>query len=784
MNLGNKHNNLTWLKNNKFKVPAFVSILESDIFNKDTLLNKTQNLSFPVAVRSSFSGEDGHDESFAGLFDSILNVKNQSELMISLQKVAQSLISDRVISYCAHQKVPRPTWGSIVVQEMIQSKISGVIFTQDPMNHKKLIISSGLGLGENLVSGLGDSEDLFFDRAKPVYHDQKILNSVLQKKLVTQALHIESLKKSAQDIEWAVDEYDQIHFLQTRQITVQVEQKNPLYFDNSNIQESFIGITKPLTFSYAKNAYRHSYNTLMKEMGFATSEIQKHDWRHQHMLGLVDGRVYYNINSWYEGLLFLPHFGRHKKDMESMMGLEESIDFIQTQKLTSYQKLIALPKMISLLLRMIFQFTFISSTVLKFDKNFNTVLKTHRQKNLQKLSLSEILNYLMDIQNHGFSMWGPPLINDFYVMLYSGKVRRALSSIQQESLYPHLLKTIDLESFKPVLLLNEIVDLVTASEKAQSEIKTESSFLQYCKNNEPIIHEKIHTYIELFGDRVLGELKLETETYRTHPDLFIQTLRVFVDASTSKKIDHKNIDIKLKFNFFKKLFFNINLKKLQNGIRNRELMRFHRTRSFGIIREIYLVIADKLVQLKCIVNAKDIFYLSMDEIADLITFQNITQDTQKLIDLRKTEYAEFEKIESKKYKNQIKMELPLGNENKFKSFMATSAVGSGSEFTGTGCFPGVLQGEICFVTNISEAKNISGKILLAERTDPGWTPLFYLAKAVIVEKGSILSHAAIVAREVGIPIVIGVPQITQKLKSGDVVTINGTTGVIKLEYSK
>ncbi len=784
MNLGNKYKNLIWLKNQKYNVPFFTALSEYDCQSESTIFQKTNKMNFPMAVRSSFAGEDGCDNSFAGLFESVLNVQTDQELIEAIHHISCSLNSSRVVEYCHHHNVQPPVWGSIVIQEMIQSKISGVIFTKDPMNKNNLIISSGYGLGAELVSGIGDSDDISININQPDFTKGKILNPILQKKLFFLALKIETQKNKPQDIEWAIDQNDQIYFLQTRDITVQINNENPIYFDNSNIQESFTGLTLPLTFSYAKNAYRHSYNTLMRVMGFGEKVIEKNDWRHQHMLGLIDGRVYYNINSWYEGLLFLPHFGRHKVDMEAMMGIEKSIDFIESQSLTLIQKFNAFPHMVRLMWRMVYKFIFISQQVEKFDQQFQKIIKTHREAQLQKKSMNALLAYLNQIQNQGFAMWGVPLINDFFVMTYSGKVRRALKSVGKEKLYPHMMKTKNLESFKPVLKLNEIVSLISNKTNLISALMSEFNFLEYCKVNDPNLYKMLFEFIDQYGDRVLGELKLETHTFRTHPETLIETLKLFLNSQnqthTSDVENTADIDIS-DFNFLTKIFFKSNLKKLQAGIRYRELMRFHRTRSFGMIRDIYIQIATKFIANELISEIADIFYLTADEIADVITFQSVQNNIQGIINLRKSEYANYEKL--LKYNNQIRMTMPLSTLDKFEK----SEIIYNHQLVslkGTGCYPGTITAEICYVKNISDAKDLSGKILLAERTDPGWTPLFYLAQGIIVEKGSILSHAAIVAREVGLPIVIGVPKVTSILKSGDIITMNGTTGEIKIESRK
>lgn len=787
MKLGGKHDNLLWLTKNSFQVPPFVGLNEVDCLSRNSILSKTSHLKFPVAVRSSFLGEDGGQFSFAGLFETQLHIQNQDELLKAVEHVASSLKSSRVHEYCQHHNIPLPGWGSVVVQEMVQSKKAGVIFSTSPLRPQTTHISAASGYGEQLVSGEVDADEYFINKSHHQYQAFGVLSENEQKSLFEKAALIEKLKTTPQDIEWSIDQQGQLYFLQTRPITAEIKkQQNDTYFDNSNIQESFVGITLPLTFSYARNAYRESYNMLMRVVGFSETEVQQQDWRHRHMLGLIDGRVYYNINSWYEGLMFLPHFGRNKKDMENMMGLEKSIDFIESVELSFWQKIIRLPKMIKLLVILSYHFFKIKKSVHFFDEEFNKMLFQHRKMNLKTMTAIELHNYLRKLQSDGFALWGIPLVNDFYVMMKSGKVRRILSEIGKDIYYPRLIKSNELESFKPISELQSLISEIRKDQNLLNELsQSPMTFINSCQKNHPKLHQLIIQYIDAYGDRVLGELKLETQTYRTHPHLFVETLKLFSNSERQDFQAHVSNEDDLEevckdLSLLQKMKLKSNLKQLQNGLQFRELMRFHRTRSFGMIREIYREIGQKLSDADILKSNSDIFYLTMEEIDDLLTFQNVQNDLKSLIQQRTDEYANYSN--SPKYKNQIKMKLNLQGPEKFENYDTENLKGQ-NQFQGTGCFPGIFKGEICYIKNLSEAHNLHGKILMAERTDPGWTPLFYLAKAVIVEKGSLLSHAAIVAREVGIPTIIGVPHVTRHLKNGDTVTVNGSDGTIFMTSS-
>lgn len=780
-NLGNKCSNLNWLKQKSFKVPYFVTIDQSEILNREIILQKISNLHFPLAARSSFTGEDGGQYSFAGIFESVLHNKNQEELMNAIQKVSSSLESSRLNEYCQFHNIEKPKWGSIVIQEMVEAAISGVTFTQSPLDPEGVLISSAPGFGDQLVSGQVEAEEVSLDRKKPKFLATQNLSAVHLKKLFEICLSIERQKGKPQDIEWALDKKGEIFILQTRDITTLKKLSEDItVLDNSNIQESFTGLTLPLTFSYAKNAYQESYDTLMRVMGFSEKEIRNHQWRHQHMLGLIDGRVYYNINSWYQGLLFLPGFKKNKKDMEEMMGLDKPIDFVQSKEGSFFDRLKSFPSILRLIFKLGIQFSFIKKLVFNFDLQMIQLFDQHWKKQIDKLSLTELLHYLRRTKELGFSLWGTPLVNDFYVMMKSGAVRRVLERYNSGHLYPQLILTHNLESFKPILFLQDLAESVQNNKDLSTLfLSNDSSFIiSELKNNHQLFWEKTLNFINQYGDRVPGELKLETKTFRTDVLLLIQTLKLFIHSHSSSTETEQGRDLILsqaleKMSLLDRISFRKKLKQLQNGLQYRELMRLHRTRSFGVIRDIYLHIARKFIQFGVLKTTEDIFYLTESEIEDYITYQSIQNNLQGIVDLRKEEYSKY--TVHQKYQNQ----LHLIHGETISKYETNSQL-SLTEFKGFGCYPGSVTAEICYVQNLDTMPDLTNKILLAERTDPGWTPLFYLANGIIVEKGSLLSHAAIVAREVGRPLIIGVSKITKYLKSGDLVTMNGNSGVVQL----
>ena len=99
---------------------------------------------------------------------------------------------------------------------------------------------------------------------------------------------------------------------------------------------------------------------------------------------------------------------------------------------------------------------------------------------------------------------------------------------------------------------------------------------------------------------------------------------------------------------------------------------------------------------------------------------------------------------------------------------------------GIGGCSGKVTGKVKVILNPGDDMSLNGEILVAARTDPGWVPLFATASALLIERGSMLSHSVIVARELGLPAVVGATGVTKKVKTGDVVELDGTTGIVKI----
>ena len=148
-------------------------------------------------------------------------------------------------------------------------------------------------------------------------------------------------------------------------------------------------------------------------------------------------------------------------------------------------------------------------------------------------------------------------------------------------------------------------------------------------------------------------------------------------------------------------------------------------------------------------------------------------------DLVAARKREFGKYESERLPNRFET-LGSHYEPPADQVAASPTGDVGEELTGTACCPGVVKAEVRLVSDPNNAGDLLGRIMVAERTDPGWVTLFPMAKGILVERGSLLSHSAIVAREMGIPAIVGVEDLMRILRDGEEIEMDGGRGVIRL----
>ncbi|MBN4077349.1 hypothetical protein JYT19_00390 [Sulfobacillus acidophilus] len=780
----------------------------------------------PFAIRSSMVGEDSKSHSFAGQLESFLHQHTLDDLEESILKCWASAFSARVLKYKlqAKQKLCMPKMG-VIVQKMLSSQVSGVLFTANPLsgNQSQCLLSAAWGQGEGIVSGECNTDEF-------VYHhtNGEISFTIAQKDLQILPAEINGLKQfpvslekqnirclskeqvsdicsqgisfakkfnQPLDIEWSI-ENGQIHFLQARPITKLPKAQNQdgpkIVFDNSNIQESYCGVTTPLTFSFATSAYASVYEQTMRAVYISQRTINEHKKTLENLLGLIHGRIYYNINNWYKGLLLLPSFGKNKEDMEKMMGLQDPVDFIVDNNFSLFQKLKKFPRLFLTFCLAKRKFSHIFYLVKEFTNNFEKSYKEFNRNELKNLTFSQLMQKLEFLRLYFLQKWHTPIVNDFYVMMSMGKLRRVISRSgiknADETLANLLCGEDGIESTEPTHTLMRLANEIRKNHNLKLLFAKDNSIIEKELKQESIsLWEKIETYVERYGDRCAGELKLETISLREDRSFIYNILKAYIKREhldpkvllrQEKKKRKETEDIlRESLGTFDSLKLGKTLYNARLSVKNRENMRLARTRLFGLYRDVYKTIGLKLEQAGMLNNHRDIFYLTVDEIESYHEGRSVNANLKAIAEVRKNEFQNYQKMDLPHHFETIG---PVYHGNSYEAKQDLSENVKTDNLKGTGCYPGIVKAPIKVVLDPNENIDLSGKILVTLRTDPGWAPLFPSCSGIIVERGSTLSHSAIVARELGIPAIVGVKNLLKIIKDGQLVQMNGATGNVEI----
>lgn len=216
------------------------------------------------------------------------------------------------------------------------------------------------------------------------------------------------------------------------------------------------------------------------------------------------------------------------------------------------------------------------------------------------------------------------------------------------------------------------------------------------------------------------------------------------------------------------------LRWTRKHVRNRENMRFARTRLTGILRRLFRAVGDDLVRVGLLARADEVFYLTVDELTAYVDGRSVTRDLGALARLRREEYRAYEASEPPERFVTIGLP-PLRVPAPPVEEHTGSAV-----LSGTPCGPGVASGPTRLIRDPAGPWQLSGEILVAPRTDPGWVALYPAISGLLVERGSVLSHSAIVAREMGLPTIVGVQGLCAQVADGKRVKMDGGTGRIEV----
>jgi pyruvate,water dikinase len=423
-----------------------------------------------------------------------------------------------------------------------------------------------------------------------------------------------------------------------------------------------------------------------------------------------------------------------------------------------------------------------------FLEHFNTVLAEYQAKDFSTMSPHQLRVAYLDLETRVLGEWRAPILTDFFGMIFFGLLRRLSESWLDPggSLHNDLLAGDGaIESLEPARQVQTLARQIRSDPQLHSAFSLESAeTLARIRTHREFsaFNADLDEYLRRYGDRCMNELKLEELNLRDDPLPLIRILAAAAEHPvelTGESPVRARAEARLaSLSTGRRLIFRWVLQNARHHIRNRENMRFARSRLFGLLRGILNSLGQQWAQAGILAYPEDIYYLTINEIWDFVEGTAVTQNLGALVALRRTEY-ESHRAKAGSLPDRFET-FGVPYLDSPRDLLIRPRAVDGKTLQGTGCCSGQVSGKARVVYSVDGVSDLGGDILVAERTDPGWVFLYPSASGILVERGSPLSHSAIVAREMGKPIIVNIPDLTARVKTGDAIEMDGGQGIVRL----
>ncbi len=779
--VGHKFASLARAKRSGFNVPlAFAIQVEADDFFRrnnawpeglqEELQQAAQTLdiSSGVSARSSSTQEDLEGKSFAGQYETFLDIRDENHLTDSIQKCWESASSQRVSNYLDETSPhDHPPLMAVVIQRMVHAKAAGVAFSRNPMYplREEVVVEAVPGLGEKLVSGHVTPCRVFVRKDRILMDetafpgnagDRDLMKNMKWGDIARMARQAEiHAAGQPQDIEWAIDVSGKLWLLQSRPITTikEADLNAPPGTWTRKIAEDLWAdrLTPFLADVMMRNAPRFD---LSKNAGFLKMPLI------QPGLSVINGFLYVNCDSLKAVLALVPQKLRIS-ELRSLFPPGFEIDSIPSPPFSK-----------------LFRFAARSLCLGLIQPQGNPLLCRH----LTRCNLKKLQEQLVRIERL-------PHATPAQALIKANEFLEILARLQENNQWPYLYATLftwalrwlvkDLgglaySDFLHLLSANtdnittriehELRRLAQAFENDEAVLKTLLKSPEALVGNLPRpLQEKLHDFLIKYGCRSRHRT-LYLKRWVEAPEEVLGMVAALVGnarydgiskstkpAGTVQKIRHK-LPRHLRLPLLPLLRLTCSFLNL------REDLRFFLDQILYRVRE-SLLTAGKQTGL-----GEDVLFVTQTELEQLVEGKTALETARRLAVRRRNAFLKESDVATYYIDGRPMDELP-SNKN---------------ILYGIGTSPGRATGRARIVDDPTRQSIQKGDILVAKNTDPGWTPILRIVSGIVVEEGGILNHCSIVAREMGIPAVVGVRQATRKIPEDAIITIDGGLGAVQM----
>ena len=754
-----------------------------------------------VAVRSSATAEDLAEASFAGQQDTFLNVPSDA-LLEALKGCWASLWSERAIAYRQTQDISDEGVAmAVVVQEMCEADVSGVLFTVSPLSADVAIVESNWGLGESVVSGAITPDSFLMSRETGEVLERNVatkremvtaggvstvlsarqdvpsLTDVQLKQLTHLGMQVETFYGKPMDIEWALAD-EQFVLLQARHITVKVPKATLEELRREEIQilaaraeahgtvwchhnlAEVLPTPLPMTWAVVKEFMSGAggLGKAYRDLGFHPSQRVESEG----ILDLICGRVYVNLNReaelHFDGFPFAHDFNALKQDPQQAMYAQAQTDITRSNasfwlKLPLHIMRISKAEMRLRRMRSDFDGLLTEEVFPTFQKE----VEAEQTVLYAELSDAELVAK--------FQAWRAKTLDDFAPKVLTATLLAGFSLQRLEAaLQKHLSET------EAKVLARRLISGLSGN----LTVETNEKLWQVARADLALTD-----FLKDYGHRAVDEFELAQPRWREDTSYLEQVIASFQQEDSETDVQHNRAShfagqvgqreaaetelsaiLKNKANLQKQIESELDF--------TRRYMPFRETAKFYLMLG-YEQIRRALVELDNRYELGDgIFYLEPAELERLIG----GEDFGNIIATRRTQRERM-----------LQIEMPdVIFSDALEQIGAPVSIDAAETYTGIGVSAGVATGKARVLLTPSDV-NPSDRdyILVCPSTDPAWTPLFLHAAGLVMERGGILSHGAVVAREYGVPAVVNIPNATQRIIDGQMLQVDGNKGTVSID---
>jgi pyruvate,water dikinase len=747
-----------------------------------------------VAVRSSATAEDLPDASFAGQQDTVLGVRGEDAVLDAVRKCWASLWNDRAVAYRQTHDVPaRGLRLAVVVQRMVEAQSAGVLFTADPITgrRRRAAIEAVRGLGEQLVSGAVNPDHFLVNTRSGAVLQRRgdILSDAQLRELAALGARIEEHFGRPQDIEWAIDREGKLWIVQSRDITTlypipatapQNEDDLRVYF-SANVAQGVFDPFTPMglqTFRLLSSGLAAAIGSPVRDPALGASLYAESGMR-----------VFIDLTP-----VLRDPFGRELPP--------RVMSVMEFRSKAVLEKLLEDPRLRPRGSKSRSRFRVIGAA-LHTGAPQNALRALLRPDATRKRLLGELDRALADVRipeplAERIDAYEDLILN-FPPKYFPRMVGMVIPGVACYALANRLLgaraKPGELQTVLRGLPYNPTTEMDLelwniargaredpASRDALNARSPAELSAQYrARALPPLLQKEMTNFLERYGHRAIAEIDLGVKRWSEDPAHLLGAIANYLKlgdeaiapdvqfARGAREAEAMIKTLAARVHGPQRVVLRFLLRRVRQLSGLREQPKFQIMRVFALGHALIAPVGADLAKRGLLDTADDVFFLNLPELRRAFAGE----------DLRKTVMEHREVYRREQGRRHIPRVL-LSDGTDAETELPASIDGG---IRGTPASPGIARGIARVIRSPIGARLEPGEVLVAPSTDPGWTPLFLTAGALVMEMGGMMSHGAVVAREYGIPAVVGVPDATGRIASGEHVTVDGSAGTVAKEVA-